>query len=413
VTLWAVGGLETPILLFLVTVTVLLADGAAERPGLGRLCCVFFLAGLAFLTRFDAALFMLPIVLHMMWRSRSARDIALATLIGAVLPATWLAVSLGYYGDLFPTSYYSKRPRLLVPVLIGNGKYVLAYLGFTGVVPALLVILGLTRPRGRTRHVLRWLFARFRERWWLYAAIMAQLLYGLTMATTHMMFSFRSFVPYLPAFAILIGDLARQVGAARGNGSSERTVARSLAVTAMGLVVFQAYQLYYTHQRSVNGLSPWGEYRGGGVAQYVTFIEGLRDQGEDIRRHWATVHADGGRMPRIFTYAGGVVPYTFQESYIYETLVSFRHCRAATERVEGSGLWMRPTIDLRLAADYIHLITPRQGPIAPQLPLPEALYTLISSHEITFDGSRERLLVYFNPAPEPHRWPGRVHDPCP
>ncbi|HSJ90253.1 MAG TPA: hypothetical protein VK909_23785, partial [Anaerolineales bacterium] len=56
VLLWTFGGLETPILLFLATITVILA----LRPpplSLKLLCVIFLLAGLAFLTRYDSILF--------------------------------------------------------------------------------------------------------------------------------------------------------------------------------------------------------------------------------------------------------------------------------------------------------------------------------------------------------------------
>src|SRR4030065_2336456 len=51
VLLWTFGGLETPILLFLVTMTVFLVD---RNPyfSLKLLCIIFILAGLAFLTRY-------------------------------------------------------------------------------------------------------------------------------------------------------------------------------------------------------------------------------------------------------------------------------------------------------------------------------------------------------------------------
>ncbi|MEW6401029.1 MAG: hypothetical protein AB1649_04475, partial [Chloroflexota bacterium] len=60
VLLWTFGGLETPILLFLATITVILA----LRPppfDLNLLCVIFLLSGLAFLTRYDSILFFIPV----------------------------------------------------------------------------------------------------------------------------------------------------------------------------------------------------------------------------------------------------------------------------------------------------------------------------------------------------------------
>ena len=59
VLMWTFGGLETPILLFLATITVILADRQPPFT-LNLLCVIFLLAGLAFLTRYDSILFFSP-----------------------------------------------------------------------------------------------------------------------------------------------------------------------------------------------------------------------------------------------------------------------------------------------------------------------------------------------------------------
>src|SRR4030042_5800657 len=61
--LWTFGGLETPILLFLVTMTVFLVD---RNPyfSLKLLCIIFILAGLAFFTRYVLLLFFFPLTLY-------------------------------------------------------------------------------------------------------------------------------------------------------------------------------------------------------------------------------------------------------------------------------------------------------------------------------------------------------------
>jgi hypothetical protein len=53
VLLWTYGGLETPILLFLATLTAILAHRPASFSR-NWVCVIFFLAGLAFLTRYDS-----------------------------------------------------------------------------------------------------------------------------------------------------------------------------------------------------------------------------------------------------------------------------------------------------------------------------------------------------------------------
>jgi arabinofuranosyltransferase len=406
VVLWTFGGLETPILLFLVTSAALLAM-SPQAPSRVRLCGVFVLAGLAFLTRFDSILFVAPLLLHMAIRARAVRDVGLAMLAGAALPTVWLIISWSYYGDIFPTSFYAKTPNSSLPVLIGNGKYVLFNLLMVGIIPALLLALAIMQ---RPAVMARTVFGHLRARWWLYAGIAAQLLYGLTMAQTHMMFSFRYFVPYIPAFAIISADLVGRALSGRGLTHTRRSSVLGLAV--LTLVAFQGFQVHYTFDRSVNGLSPWGEYRATGVRDYVRFINTLRHEGENIREHWATVPNSSQRLPRIYTYAGGVVPHTFRESYIYETLVSYRHCPPEEGRVEAPNVWMTIQVDLRSSADYIHMLTPRHGPIPPQLPRPVERFDLISSYEVVFDGYPERFLVFHNPSPAPHTLTSTLHGRC-
>jgi hypothetical protein len=93
-----------------------------------------------------------------------------------------------------------------------------------------------------------------------------------------------------------------------------------------------------------------------------------------------------------------MLPYTFRESYIYEKLVSYRHCQ---ERYQ-QGLY----------ADYIHILAPRQGQVSKQLPKPEDSYFLVSSYEMFFDGSMQNFLVYYNPKPEDHNLSAGIFEPC-
>jgi hypothetical protein len=394
VLLWTFGGLETPLLLFLITAVVCLADRAGTA-GLGWLCGVLFLAGLAFLTRFDSALFCLPVVVFALTRARSAGHAALALAGGALLPAAWLATSLVYYGDLLPTSFYVKTPNGSIWSLAYNGVYVGSYLVWVGIVPALLLAVALAHPK---RQALLAVVKHIRAQWWLVAGLLFELGYGLTMATHHMMFSFRFFVPYLPAAVIATVGLVQQAAATEADPLRASQRARLVASFLVVLTVFQLYQARYTYTQSVNGLAPIGEYRSLGVRSYVQFLQILEQQAGAIQQHWQQSQPDPDRPPRIITYAAGVLPYTYREAYIYEQLVSYRHCHQRHQQ--------------GLHADYLHILAPRQGSIAQQLPGRADQYTLISSYEMFFDGSLQQFLVFYNAAPAAHNLTATINEPC-
>jgi hypothetical protein len=161
---------------------------------------------------------------------------------------------------------------------------------------------------------------------------------------------------------------------------------------------FHLYQTVYNYNKSVNGISFIGEYRSLGVRDYIAFIDMLEREAWDIERHWNTIVEEKNGRPRIMTYAAGMLPFVFRDSYIYEKLVSYRHCHQRYQQA--------------LYADYIHILAPRQGEVQEQLPLPVENYSLISSYESLFDGSWQSFLVYYNPAPQEHNLSTRIYEPC-
>ena len=394
VLLWTFGGLETPILLFLATITVILA----LRPppfGLKLLCVIFLLAGLAFLTRYDSILFFLPLALYVGSKTQSIKHVSIALAGAAILPLAWLFVSIYYYGDLLPTSFYVKTPKGNLGTLIFNGVYIASYLLYVGIIPVLGLVFVLLVPKHKTIDVL---YRHFKSIWWLYLGLLLEILYGLTMATHHMMFSFRFFVPYIPSTVILVVDLLRRVSETREVDLTTGRPAYLFTGFLLCLALFQLYQNVYTYNHSVNGISSIGEYRSLGIKEYVSFMQILRQEALDIENDWEVIHGDSGRRPRIITFAAGMLPYTYKESYIYEKLVSYRHCYERSRQ----GLY----------ADYIHIVAPRQGQVDQQLPRPEDSYYLVSSYEIFFDGSMQKFLVYYNPEPEAHNLSIGIYDFC-
>lgn len=394
VLLWTFGGLETPILLFLATMAVTMAlRQAPVSPAL--LSLMFFFAGLGFLTRYDSVLFFVPLCLYAASKSSSMKSVAIALLLSALLPVAWLLVSAYYYGDLLPTSFYVKTPKGHLGDLIFNGIYIASYLLFVGIIPVLTLILGLLVPKRSTVDVLT---GHFKSIWWLYIGLGLELLYGLTMATHHMMFSFRFFVPYIPAAVILVVDLLRRAFEKRQFDMSAGRNLRLFTGFLVCLMLFQTYQYTYTYNRSVNGISRIGEYRGVGIRDYENFIQILKQEALDIRAHWERTQGASSRPPRIITYAAGMLPYTYKEAYIYEKLVSYRHCH---ERYRQG-----------LHADYLHIVAPRQGEVSEQLPRPVDSYDLVSSYQMFFDGSMQDFLVYYNPTPEGHNLSAGINDTC-
>jgi hypothetical protein len=394
VLLWTFGGLETPILLFLVTMAVFFVLRTPSF-SLSSLCAIFLLASLALLTRYDSILFFLPLTFYVALKARSIKHVVIALIGAAILPVWWFAVSIFYYGDLLPTSFYVKTPTGNLSHLLFNGRYIAFYLLYVGIIPAVILVLVLLRSKHRT---FTFLYAHFKSMAWLYLGLLLELLYGLTMATHHMMFSFRFFVPYLLATAIIVVDLLRRASETTEVDFSSGKPASLFAGFLLCLVLFQLYQDVYTYNRSVNGISSIGEYRSLSMRDYIRFMQILKQEAFDIEKHWDKIKGAMNRRPRVITYAGGMLPYTFRDSYIYEQLVSFRHCHTRHNQA--------------LFADYIHILAPRHGQIDEQLPGSDDNYSLISSYEMIFDGSNQKFLVYYNPKPEDNNLSTRIYEPC-
>ena len=394
VLLWTFGGLETPILLFLVTTAVFLAIRTPPF-SLNSLCAIFLLASLALLTRYDSILFFLPLILYVALKARSIKHVVIALIGAAILPVSWFTVSILYYGDLLPTSFYVKTPAGDLGNLLINGRYIASYLLYVGIIPVLILVIILLRLKHRTFNLL---YGHFKSMAWLYFGLLLELLYGLTIATHHMMFSFRFFVPYLPSMAIIVVDLLRRASETAEVDFSSGRPASLFAGFLLCLMLFQLYQDVYTYNRSVNGISSIGEYRSLGIRDYIRFMQILKQEAFDIEKHWDKIKVALNHRPRVITYAAGMLPYTFRDSYIYEKLVSYRHCYQR----HNQGLF----------ADYIHILAPRHGQIDEQLPGSEDNYSLISSYEMKFDGSNQKFLVYYNPKPEDNNLSVRIYEPC-
>jgi hypothetical protein len=197
---------------------------------------------------------------------------------------------------------------------------------------------------------------------------------------------------------IVAVDLVRRASQTDEADRSSRRTASLLPGFLVCLTLFQLYQTVYTYQYSVNGLASVGEYRSLGLRDYIKYMQILKQEALAIEKHWHETHGDSDQRPRVLTYAAGMLPYTFRDAYIYEKLVSYRHCHQRHQQ----GLY----------ADYLHILAPRLGTVDQQLPKSEDHYALVSTYAMVFDGSQQEFLIYYNPQPEDHNLSARINEPC-
>jgi hypothetical protein len=179
--------------------------------------------------------------------------------------------------------------------------------------------------------------------------------------------------------------------------------AAGCALVILALHAFQAQALYH---RSLQGLGTSGEYEAEGAAGYARdFVPAMQRNAADIRAHWTALHRS--RTPRVWTFAAGALPYAYREAYIFEELVSYRHRCPIQEGRERSDarVW-------RAHADYIHAFTRHGSPARLLSPVQGRDVQLISEQSIHFNGREEKLLVFYNPAPQPNLLPSRIDLPC-
>jgi hypothetical protein len=322
--------------------------------------------------------------------------------LAGVPPSLWFAYAWLHYGSVLPTSFYIKTPTAAFDVVAANVRYMAEHLAIGGMGVMAVYVLAQVVGTGRTGTAIA---GELRARWGLHAGLMAVLVYGASMATVHMMFAFRHFAPYFGAMALALADVARRAdGGAAGRASSRVWYAAGAA--ALLILFVHALHAEAMYHRSLQGLGTFGEYGDQGAAGYSRdYIPAMMKNAADVRAHWSTLNK--GRVPRIWTFAAGALPYAYREAYIYEALVSFRHrCPAGDGHGRPDGrVW-------RANADYIHAFT-RHGSLPRLLaPVRTRQIKLISEQPIHFNGRDERLLVYYNPAPLLNTLPPRIDDSC-
>jgi len=106
---WAIGGMETPLLLWLVTAAALVYLQIVDR-GISRASAagVSVLLAFSFLTRYDAILFAAPLGLALVVRYPRKAGWLLGPAV--LIAGGWLVFAQLYYHDVLPTSFYIKKP---------------------------------------------------------------------------------------------------------------------------------------------------------------------------------------------------------------------------------------------------------------------------------------------------------------
>ena len=231
--LWTFGGLETPLLAAIVTAMAALYSRETGR-GRGWLTGVAALGGLAVVTRYDAVLFAGPVVIAALLQARcGGRERLLSVLAATLVPAAWLVYSWLAFGSVLPTSFYVKTPTSAFDVVQLNMRYMFEQLLISGVgVMAMFALIALAVSGAPRATVMRELRARVG----LHAGLAVVLVYGLTMATVHMMFAFRHFAPYLASTALALAHLARPLHDQDAPRASSRLWYTAAAAAALILI---------------------------------------------------------------------------------------------------------------------------------------------------------------------------------
>ena len=385
---WALGGLETILLLFLITVFVyafLRADDARAFVVLN------LLSGVIFLTRYDAIIFVMPVLVAAWWTKYRdqgvSRELARGVALSALLPLVWFGFSLWYFHDIFPTSFYAKRSR---DISLYRIEYTVQFLLTSGVLLFLTVALvGLLR-RGRVGALRAYVI----ERLPFLAGLALLFGYASAHSTVHMMFGYRLFLPYLPVFILIVVELLELAAASDAAAPTKREGGRLLCLSLVGLVAFQLAQSRVVYEHGLAGIGWAGEYQRQSLETYQSgFVWAMTQGCQDIKAHAAQRSEFVDRAPRFRTFAEGYIPLCYPELYVYGQLVSMR--RPAPPSYEAAG-------------DYVYVLYPRHGTIEDQLVGSPESYERVSSYTVEFDGGQEEFIIFFNPRPDNVELPAYV-----
>jgi len=379
VAFWTVGGLETPLLLVACTAIALLSATDAQPSPL-RAVAVIALCGVAVFTRYDAILFCAPVALAWLWPFRRDATVVAAAIACVLLLAAWIAWTVYYYGDALPTSFYVKASSFTARDAALGLLYLASFFLLS------LAWVPLAFRAARRHSTLGTALA---------LGLALELAYGIFAGTRHMMYLYRLFVPYLPAFVLLLMPPERQP-IRRGY---------TLVLACVALQGAFAWFIYSYSENPTLALA-WRdgetfEFERLGARHTATFLDAVQAQAAPIAQHWQQ-HGQGTRAPRVVVSTGGMLPYMLPDAYVLEMLASYRHrCRP----------------ELAAMADYHQVVYAAQDRADVENRRVASGQTLVSRQTVVaggvLDSPLELLLeIWHEPNPSPLTLPRAIGEAC-
>lgn len=381
--IWSVGGLETPLLTAWVTLFVVAfrqfsgPNNISDR----ALISMGILIGLAFLTRHDSIVVLGPLYFGVFVQTYHRRALWIGLTTGAALCLGWLGFAWAYYGDLLPTSAYLKlfQADRSVDWHIASTVNFFVVSGLIIIVP--LAFLGKPRTHGIAFNSTV-----------ILVSVSAGLFYALKTSGAHMFFSYRAFVPYLPAISILLMPAVRQFARSTIGIALIANVAAFVSMTSIGLT-----PVYVRVLPLVGGLPV--EYSARTHWDYQAMQSALRQDAREIRQHWRD---NGTGSPTIFLYTGGM-GYWLPEFHVFEALVDFRKdCPDAMSHKLGAAHYVQDLGSVHVNPQIQETFRNAKE---------NSLVGPISASVVVIDGPTD-LRYWFAPTATPFRFPVRLNAHC-
>lgn len=406
VVFWTVGGLETMYLSSAIVLAFALSYSIMRQKSSKHIIWFSVLLAVAFLGRYDSVLITIPLWFHValsiIKQSRASQsrwliDIYKLLFPGLLIALTWLAVSQWYFHDIIPTSKYHKPTHGSEQwaAILYMGQFVVA----TGMLPVILWVL--IDKVGKQPAVFSSMGSIAKDHIGVMIGLVIFFGYCTYTVMSHMMFSYRMLLPYLPIGALLITRWLEATSKPETPDSntapSGRFGKKSIPILLCLMAVAQIAQAIVIDRVSINP-GKVGEYRRLSRVDYTKFMQVLSEQADEIRQHWEA-NGDQTRKPRIFVYAAGIVPYKLRDFHVLDWgLVSYRKNVKVFSIQRG----------LLYSSDYIMTLTPRHHSLKYQLQRNPDNLDVVTETTMQFDGTTQSFATHFNPNPIQYRLPDYV-----